>query len=303
MLLSRRKRFSVILPSNKASSRIAQVISELGDQVDQEDCNFLVNLDGRAAAQEASIRALGLNSVKIFHEKASLSQILNFLIEEANTDLIVRADDDDIYLPNRLRAQIDYMEARKDVGVLGSAMYLQRDGVVKGVKYYPEYHDLVATSFLFNCHGIAHPVAVIRKSTLGKHRYTDCAAEDMDLWARLISDGVLFSNLNIPLFIYNFPQYSDVRLIDLASSVKRSIGFLLAHYHMHDQYLIPDLTSILFDQTTPLILTPEQTEVLSEFTNGPYFGSTAGRRLLTSCALRYNKRLYAHLVTLNLHMH
>ncbi len=300
---SHSRRVSIIIPSNKSHSRLSSVISELASQIQNSDCSFLVNLDGAATEQESSIHALGLDSVKVFYEHASLSQVLNFLIEEANTDLIVRADDDDVYLPNRLRSQIDYMEARKDVGVLGSAMYLQLDGVVRGIKYYPEYHDSVATSFLFNCHGIAHPVAVIRKSALGKLRYRDCAAEDMDLWVRLISEGVLFSNLNIPLFIYNLPRYSDSRLRELARSVKQSIGCLLAHYHISDQDLTAELTSLLFDQTTPSKLSPIQTQVLSEFVNGPYFGSTAGRRLLTSCALRYNRRFYTHLVSLNLHTH
>lgn len=303
MVSFRRKRFSVIIPSNKSSSRIAEVISELAIQIKQADCYFLVNLDGTANEQEDSILALGFDSVKIFYNRGSLSQVLNFLIEEADTDLIVRADDDDVYLPGRLRAQIDYMEARKEVGVLGSAMYLGLAGVVRGIKYYPEYHDSVVTSFLFNCHGIAHPSAVIRKSSIGKLRYRDCAAEDMDLWVRLISEGVLFSNLNVPLLIYNLPQYSTSRLSELASSVKQSIGHLLAQYYLRDRDLIPELTSVLFDQTTPSKLSSTQSEVLSEFVNGSYFGSTAGRRLLTSCALHYNKRLYNHLTTLNLHTH
>ncbi len=288
----------MILPSNKSQSRIHSVLNELSTGLALGTFEFLINLDGPAQVYEHSIRSLNIGSVKIFRESGPLSEVLNHLIDESDSELIARADDDDIYLPGRLKTQIDFMDHRKEVGVCGSAMYLQQDHGIRGVKYYPEYHDAVATSFLFNCHGIAHPVVTIRRNQLSKLRYRNCAAEDMDLWVRMIAAGVYFSNINIPLFVYSMPHYSIIRASEMAASVLGSVEYLMEKYFMCQPSLVHALAPVFFDQSTPKELSLVQREFLASFLNAPFFNGNAGRNLFISSAKRYNSRLFGQLTEL-----
>jgi glycosyltransferase involved in cell wall biosynthesis len=298
MIVKIPKKLSIVIPSNKHDSRILEVISELASQENLEDCELLVNLDGPAGRYEESIRSLGISRVAIFHESGSLAEVLNYLVEESGSDLIARADDDDIYFPGRIKTQIDFMTYRKDLGVSGSAMYIKVDGAIRGIKYYPEWHDSVAISFLFNCHGIAHPVAIFRKSQLGSLRYRNQPAEDMDLWVRLVTKGVKFSNINVPLFIYNAPKYSEMRRREMAHSVRLSVSHMLQHYFNFPSDHVTELINVLFDQSTPLSLTVNQEEVLRKLLAGDFFKGDAGYRLLLGTAEKYNLRLHKHLQAL-----
>ncbi|MCO6443216.1 MAG: glycosyltransferase family 2 protein [Anaerolineae bacterium] len=122
---------------------------------------------------------------------------LNRGIARARGEYIARMDGDDICLPERLTAQVAYMDANPVVVLLGTKYtHIDDDGQFvyhggemppppePGTPGYMRWSLLWMTS-------VQHPTAMIRRSALADMQY-DAAyftAEDYDLWARLSHRG------------------------------------------------------------------------------------------------------------------
>ena len=135
-----------------------------------------------------------------------LSASLNKGIGLAQSDLIARADADDINLPERLSKQYEHMQAHDDTDVLGTAAYLLDETGQRTNSYsYPLTHEeLKSLSFLKI--QFFHPSVMIRR------RFFDSAglydphypnAEDKELWLRGLSVGCCYANLPEPLVEYS----------------------------------------------------------------------------------------------------
>lgn len=125
-------------------------------------------------------------------------------IAAARTELIARIDADDIALPERLRRQVDYLQAHPDVGAVGSNVYHigrtpRHDRLVK---LPAEHEDIMQVLPRGNC---IYQSAVMLRRTLaievGGYRELFKCAEDYDLWLRLSRRSRL-ANLQEPLIRY-----------------------------------------------------------------------------------------------------
>ena len=68
-----------------------------------------------------------------------VSRSMNFALHHAQAPLIARIDGDDEMLPDRLSAQVAFMNAHPEVGVLGTgALYVNEQGRVLKTVYCPE---------------------------------------------------------------------------------------------------------------------------------------------------------------------
>ena len=84
----------------------------------------------------------------------------------ADAPLIATMDADDVSLPQRLERQVSFMDARPDVGVVGSFVQLIDEAGSRGqVKTYPSTPGLTAWA-LFFLNSIAHPTAMVRRSIM-----------------------------------------------------------------------------------------------------------------------------------------
>lgn len=134
---------------------------------------------------------------------------LNKCINHSRGEFIARMDGDDVCLPNRLEAQLNYLLANHDVGVVGSAAYLaDNDMNVWGLsktKKQPTKLDWALGSCLY------HSSVMMRKALLvqcGKYNPNALFLEDYELWMRMVSLGVRIENLEIPLLKYK-RSYDD----------------------------------------------------------------------------------------------
>jgi hypothetical protein len=283
---------SIVLPSNKGSNDIFRSISSIARSAEYKQCEFLVNLDGPACSLEGRIRDLKIDNLRIFNQQGSLSNVLNHLINQSNSEFIARADDDDYYFSNRLFSQILFMQSNPNVSVLGSAMILSKNNRNVGVKYYPEVDYDIRISSLFNCHTVAHPVAFIRRSVFEKFSYRDVYAEDFDLWVRLQIEGFKFANINVPLFTYSLPSYSVERQNLMNDSVVSSIQLLLEKSFSLEPDMSRTLSKLLCDVFTPSHIARADQEVLNYFISSYYPSKTELLRFM-DCASKYNRRLYS----------
>jgi glycosyltransferase involved in cell wall biosynthesis len=128
----------------------------------------------------------------------SIAGALNHGGGKVTTDLVARMDADDIALPNRLEAQLDFLRKHPEVGILGTQVEpIDSKGAALPSELLrkPETHEEIAWSLVFGC-PLWHPTVMVRKSVLesldwygspaieGREQFS---GEDYDLWCRAVT--------------------------------------------------------------------------------------------------------------------
>jgi GT2 family glycosyltransferase len=97
------------------------------------------------------------------------------------------------------------MTARPEIGVLGGGIeIIDTNGASLAFRRYPVDHNAIARS-LHATTPIAHPTVMMRRSVVGLaggYDPTFSFAEDLDLWLRMLNEGVRFANLPQTLVRY-----------------------------------------------------------------------------------------------------
>ncbi len=202
-------RVSVIVPTfNEARATLEASLGSLSAQT-FTDFEVLVADESADPALAQACQALCARDGRFRYlrppTRLGLAGSLNFALAQARGDLIARFDGDDLCAPTRLAAQVAFLDAHPEVGVVGSAMRIIDDqGAVRGLRAYPQAHDEIARRMQMT-NAMAHPTVMIRADilrALGAYDPAFKAAEDLDLWLRLLNRGVRFANLAEPLISY-----------------------------------------------------------------------------------------------------
>lgn len=131
-------------------------------------------------------------------KRIGLAASLNLGITQARGELIARFDSDDLCLPNRLEQQVAFMDGHPEVGVLGGGLEIMDEaGHTLAFRSYPTNHEAIERRLHFTT-PVAHPTAMLRRHAvlqLGGYNTSFRFAEDLDLWLRMINQGVRFANL------------------------------------------------------------------------------------------------------------
>ena len=144
----------------------------------------------------------------------SVGASLARMVELCDTELCARIDADDINLPERLEKQIAFLDAHRDVAIVGSQMYrMNAAGVVQGRCYLaPFQHDDIV-HFLLKDTTLNHPSVVFRRTAvLEVGNYRDFPnIEDYDLWLRMAYHHKL-ANLDVPLINFRIHSRSTTEI-------------------------------------------------------------------------------------------
>jgi glycosyltransferase involved in cell wall biosynthesis len=131
-----------------------------------------------------------------------LGSALRAGIEHCRFDLVARMDSDDICAPHRFQTQIDFLNRRSEIDVLGSSIaeFDSDPAQCVAIRRLPEDHcDICAFATWRN--PLNHMSVIFRKSSvIAAGSYQHCPGfEDYDLWVRMILNGSRFHNLAEPL--------------------------------------------------------------------------------------------------------
>jgi glycosyltransferase involved in cell wall biosynthesis len=140
----------------------------------------------------------------VHQENRGLIASLNRGLDMARGKYIARMDADDIAHPNRLQAQVRFLDANPDIGVLGTQVeWINDSGKADGEWNFPTDPDQVAWRLLFGtC--LCHPSVMMRVSLvqdLGGYAAWATHGEDYELWTRVLLESRL-ANLSETLLKY-----------------------------------------------------------------------------------------------------
>lgn len=123
-------------------------------------------------------------------------------IKISQGEYIAIVDSDDVYVPNRLEIQADFLDKNPDISVVSAAYkYSNKDKVPTVI----ENDDDIKAALLFDAQ-IANPLAMFRRKIFADNNlfYTEGLrfAEDYELWLEVLFSGLKMANLQQVLMIY-----------------------------------------------------------------------------------------------------
>ena len=193
---------TVLLPAYNAEPFITEAVMSI---LQQSYTNFVLLIidDGSTDRTGEILEELASRDGRIAlyrRENRGLIATLNEGLSLCRTELVARMDADDIALPDRLVMQKDFMDAHPDVAVCGTSIIVHESGEVRAFPIDAPF-DILCLFFS----PLAHPSVMLRKTVirnLGGYRAEMVAAEDYDLWIRLLAKGFHMANLAEPLLRY-----------------------------------------------------------------------------------------------------
>lgn len=128
-----------------------------------------------------------------------LGNALNFGMEKCKYDIIIRADSDDICVPERILEQTEYLDEHLDVAVVSSYIDEFDEDYRKpnDVKTLPISHEELVRMAKFR-NPINHMAVAFRKDVIlsvGSYRQIQYV-EDYELWLRVIVNGFKLGNID-----------------------------------------------------------------------------------------------------------
>ena len=157
-------------------------------------------------------------------KNAGLSNVLNIGIEMARGKYIARMDSDDLSMPDRLKVQVDYLEAHPEVDLVSVGMRLF--GAKEDVWVREQDPEKVKINALF------HSPVLHASSMWHKDRFEEKAlrfrqemvpAEDYDLWVRALVRGLTLVNLPVVLYQYRIHPNQATTHTDKTSAKCREV--------------------------------------------------------------------------------
>lgn len=191
---------TVLMPVFNGGAYLGDAIESILNQ-SFRDFEFIIINDGSTDHTSSILHRYERRDgrICIYHqENRGLIASLNRGCSLARGKYVARMDADDISLPERLRKQVQQMEARPEIGVLGTWVeYIDNKSAPQESWRMPTSPGFIGWSLLFgNC--LAHPSVMMRREVLerlGFYKAEALHAEDYDLWIRA---SVVTRIANIP---------------------------------------------------------------------------------------------------------
>jgi hypothetical protein len=131
---------------------------------------------------------------------------------------IARLDADDVAISSRLERQVEFLERRPEIAVLGGGWYVLGKGGAGHAAFLPPEDDRTIRERLPRGNCLAQSTVMMRTDVfraVGGYRQAFPPAEDYDLWLR-ISERYQLANLPYPLVYYRVhPQQATLTRIEV----------------------------------------------------------------------------------------
>ena len=222
---------SVLLPAYNAAATVRAAAESVLNGTSAA-LELIIVDDGSTDGTGAAVADLAADDrVRIISRpNKGLSASLNEAIAYASAPFIARMDADDVSMPDRLEAQLQYLADNPDVVMVGGQIRRIVKGQAESTSQLPLEHDDIVAALLRGQHAICHSTVLIRRSALDRigGYWEHGVAEDWDLYLRLSEVGRI-ANLDRHLLDYTFHESG----INASSMLKVRVNIALAvrnHY-------------------------------------------------------------------------
>lgn len=247
---------SIVMPVYNAQYYVGRAIESMLSQsftalefIIIDDCSTDQSLEVILSFEDERIHLLKNDTNR------GLAYSLNRGIATANGRLIARMDADDISLPQRIEAQVAFMDKNPGIGMCGT--YIKLIGSRnETMKYYTEDAHIKA-NLIFET-GMAHPAVMMRKHIIEKHQLSYQTnfqvAQDYELWTRA-AQFISFANLPQVFLHYYVHDQSvsgqrTIQQVDTANQIRMK--------QLQRMGLIPSRQELLLHQQVCLLTFPRR---------------------------------------------
>lgn len=195
---------TILMAVYNGEKYISSTIESLLNQTYQEfEIIIIVNCSDDTTM--TILRSIQDSRIKIFETNVcQLAYNLNYGLQQAKGDYIVRIDADDLARPNRLEKQLKIIE-QFDYDVVGSnIIYIDDKANIIGEKLYPETNEAIRSCIYYK-NPLAHPSVMYKKKIILENSgyLNGKVSEDYDLWIRLMRNKkIKFYNVQEALTMY-----------------------------------------------------------------------------------------------------
>jgi len=197
-------KISVVIAVHNGERYISSTIQSLLEQT-YKDFEIIIVVNCSDDTTMEILKSLQDPRIKIFETNiCQLTYNLNYGLQQASGDYVVRIDADDMATPNRLQKQLKTIE-QFDYDVVGSNItYIDENTNIVGEKIYPATNESIRSCIYYK-NPLAHPSVMYKKKiVLDNSGYLNGkVSEDYDLWLRLMRNKkIKFYNIQEPLTMY-----------------------------------------------------------------------------------------------------
>lgn len=228
---------SVVIPVYNCGRFLEPALRSILDQTLTEIELIVVN-DGSTDGSASVINRLAcedLRIIPIHAENKGIVSALNIGLARATGTYIARMDGDDLALPNRLRAQSDFLEANLDHSYVGSIFQVidEHGNLGHSQRGQSLTRQTDFTVFPPNVLCVPHPTLMARRSCfmeVGGYRDAFPYAEDRDLFIRLsrLGKGGVIPEVLLRYRIHSGSLSTKHSAVQLHSALKAEAVGLIA---------------------------------------------------------------------------
>jgi len=185
---------SVIIPTYNRAKYLCEAIDSVLAQT-YKDYEIIVVDDGSTDDTKKVLAKYGSSIRYYCQENSGIAVARNVGISLSEGEYIAFLDDDDIWLSDKLKVQMKYLEKNSDIDLVTSrAEIIDSEGHLTGGFKPSKFY---ATDFegLLNSNFIVVPSVVFKKKILSKVGYFDeklRCCEDYELWLRIALKGKIY---------------------------------------------------------------------------------------------------------------
>lgn len=193
---------------------LAECIQSLLDQ-SLAEIELVILDDGSRDGSREVVRSFRDPRIRFLPQEVNrgLPACLNLGIREARGEFVARMDADDVCHPERLRTQVDFLEAHPEVDLLGTAVRLLKSTDDREVVRFPGDDATLRSQLPFGC-PFFHPTVMWRRQRLvdAELWYDESfrRSQDFELWERA-APHLGFANLPEPLLFFRRHEASVSR--------------------------------------------------------------------------------------------
>lgn len=179
---------SVVMPVYNTEKYVREAIESILNQT-FTDFELLIINDGSTDNSLSAIRSFNDSRIRVINleENRGNRVAANIGLREAKGKYVVRMDSDDIALPDRIEAQVKFMEEHPEVGLSGG--HLRFFGNKSDIWRFPLNREIINASLIFTP-GVSQGTSILRTEVYKKNNvyYNERGAsyaEDLEYFLRL----------------------------------------------------------------------------------------------------------------------